>query len=113
MAILLVATVAQAADEKVNVTGTWNVEVTLDGMQGTPVFTLKQEGEKLTGTYKGQFGDADVTGTVKGADIEFTFLISGDNKVVYKGKVDKDTMKGDVNYADQAKGTWNGKKKKD
>src|SRR4051812_48433702 len=52
---------ARAADEKVNVTGTWKFEVDLSGNQGTPTFEFKQEGEKLTGKYKGQFGEADLT----------------------------------------------------
>ena len=40
---------------------------------GAPTFTFKQDGEKLTGHYAGTFGEADVTGTVKGADITFSF----------------------------------------
>ena len=35
--------------------------------------TFKQDGEKLTGHYSGQLGEADLTGTVKGQDIEFKF----------------------------------------
>ncbi len=107
----LAANAARGADDKVDVTGTWDVEIEVGGNQGTPVFTFKQEGEKLTGKYKGQLGEADVTGTVKGSDIEFSFETQG-AKIVYTGKIDKDTMKGAANYADQATGDWTAKRKK-
>jgi hypothetical protein len=95
--------------KKIDVTGTWNVEIELNGNSGTPTFTLKQEGEKLTGKYKGQFGEADVKGKVTGDEIEFSFEVQG-SEVKYKGKIDKDTMKGEADYAGQASGTWKGKK---
>ena len=93
-------------------TGTWDVEIEINGQTGTPVFTLKQDGDKLTGKYKGQFGEADVTGTVKGSDVEFAFEAQG-AKIVYTGTVEKDTMKGKADYAGQATGEWKAKKKAD
>lgn len=108
--LLLAIPAARAADDKVDISGTWAVEIEIAGQQGMPEFTLKQEGEKLTGKYKGQFGDADVTGTVKGKDVEFSFEAQG-AKITYKGTVDKDTMKGSADYAGQATGEWKAKKK--
>jgi hypothetical protein len=108
---LVSAGAALAADEKVDVTGVWNVEIEIGGQQGMPIFTFKQDGDKLTGKYKGMFGEADVTGKLKGNEIEFSFETQG-NKIVYTGTVDKDTMKGKANYADQATGEWTAKKKK-
>lgn len=101
-----------AADEKIDVTGTWEVEVDLGGNSGNPVFTFKQEGEKLTGKYKGQLGEADVTGKIKGKEIEFTFSTDA-GKAVYTGTVEKDTMKGKAKYGEELSGTFTGKKKKD
>src|SRR5262245_41946832 len=92
--VCVVAVQRSYADDKVNVAGKWEFEVEIAGQQGMPTFTFKQDGEKLTGRYKGQFGEADVKGTLKGNEIEFTFEIQG-GKVVYKGTVDKDSMKGD------------------
>jgi hypothetical protein len=106
----IATTAARGADDKIDVTGTWNFEVDIAGSQGMPVFKLKQDGEKLTGKYKGQFGEADVTGKIKGKEIEFSFEIQGGGKAVYTGEIDKETMKGKCNYADQAMGTWTGKK---
>jgi len=109
----MATTIVRSADDKVDVTGTWAVEVDLGGQQGTPTFTFKQDGEKLTGKYKGQFGETDLTGKIKGKEIEFSFEIQEGAKAVYTGTVDKDTMKGKANYADQAMGTWTGKKTPD
>lgn len=97
--------------KKIDVSGTWDVEIELGGQSGSPVFTLKQEGEKLSGKYKGQFGDANLKGTVTGNKIQFTFPIEGGD-VTYKGTIEKDTMKGEADYAGQASGTWSGKRKK-
>jgi hypothetical protein len=116
LAVVLVCGAASAApaaeEKKIDVTGTWKLEVDLGGNTGAPEFTFKQKGEKLTGKYKGQFGEADVTGTLKGNKIEFSFEIDM-GKVVYTGTVEKDgTLKGKVNYGDQLSGTWTGKKDK-
>ena len=62
-----------AAQAKVDVTGKWAFSVETSAGAGAPTFTFKQDGEKLTGHYTGTFGEADLTGTVKGADITFAF----------------------------------------
>jgi hypothetical protein len=105
-------TAALAADDKVDLTGTWEVTIEIGGQTGMPVFTFKQEGEKLTGKYKGQFGEAEVTGQVKGKDVEFAFEPQEGSKIVYKGTIDGDTMKGTADYAGQASGDWKAKRKK-
>src|SRR5262249_3632691 len=48
--------------EKVDVSGAWSVTVETEAGSGNPSFTFKQEGEKLSGKYKGAFGEADLTG---------------------------------------------------
>ncbi len=99
--------------QAVNVTGKWLLDVQTDAGSGTPTVTFKQEGDKLTGHYTGQLGDVDLTGTVKGNEITFSF--SGDAqgqqfKVTYTGTVDKDTMKGTLDLSGMATGTFTGKK---
>lgn len=101
---------ARAADDKIDITGIWNFEVDIAGTQGSPVITFKQDGEKLTGKYKGQFGEKDITGKVKGKEIEFSFEIQDDAKAVYTGTIEKETMKGKADYAGQAAGDWTAKK---
>jgi opacity protein-like surface antigen len=104
LSVFVLAAVAFAAD----VTGTWNATVDLGGGQGgTPSFVLKQDGEKLTGTYSGALGESPVTGTIKGNDITIDFGAGGNN-VHYAGKLDADgkTIKGTCDYAGQANGTF-------
>jgi hypothetical protein len=108
----LATTSASRADEKADVTGTWTFEVDLGGNQGTPTFTFKQAGEKLTGKYQGQFGEADVTGSVKGNHIKFAFEVEAGRKVVYTGTIEKDSMKGKADYGEVGSGTWTAKRKK-
>lgn len=108
---LLCAALIVTAQEKVNVTGTWVFAVETSGGSGSPTFTFKQEGETLTGKYSGQFGEADLKGTVKGDKIEFSFNAEGVGKITYSGTIEKDTMKGQVNLGDQASGTWTAKRK--
>src|SRR6267378_2121997 len=67
------AIAGQAA--KVDVTGKWLFAVETSAGSGTPTMTFKQEGEKLTGHYTGQLGEADLTGTVKGLDVSFKFSV--------------------------------------
>src|SRR6476661_4640018 len=97
-AVFAVATtLAQAGQAKVDVSGTWMFDVQTDAGAGSPTMTFKQDGEKLTGHYTGTFGEADLTGTVKGNDITFSFTVDAQGnslKETYTGTVDKDTMKG-------------------
>src|SRR5215471_474698 len=107
--VLLLAASAFAID----LTGTWNAKVELStGQSGSPTFVLKQDGEKLTGTYSGTLGNAPVTGTVKGDDVTLEFDVSG-TKVTYKGKIDSTgkKMEGTCDYGGQASGTFTATKK--
>jgi hypothetical protein len=101
-----------SSSEKIDVTGAWSVEVETSAGSGNPSFNLKQEGEKLSGRYKGAFGEFDVTGSLKGNQIEFSFKATGqvDGTVVYTGTTDGKTMKGKVNLAGVGEGTFTGKK---
>jgi hypothetical protein len=107
---LLTAAMALAAD----VTGSWSFAVETDVGSGTPAFTFKQSGEKITGNYRGQLGEAPLAGTVQGNKITFSFEISptGDKlTVVYTGTVEGDkAMKGSIDFGGQAKGTFTGTK---
>ena len=100
------ALLAAAAD----ISGKWSATVETDAGSGTPSFTFKQAGETLTGTYSGQLGDAPLTGTIKGDDIEFSFKAApqGDTVTIkYKGKLSSGTeMKGTVDLGGMATGTF-------
>lgn len=104
---LLAAVAAWAAD----LTGKWEATVETSAGSGSPSFVFKQEGEKLTGDYSGALGTAKLTGTVKGAAVEFSFKADagGESVVVeYKGTVEADgkTMKGAVKLGSFGEGTF-------
>lgn len=96
-----------------NLTGKWVLQVQTDAGSGTPTVTLEQNGDRLTGHYSGQLGEADLTGSVKGNDFTFSFAGEAQGqqfKVIYSGTVEKDTMKGTVDLGGLASGTFTGKK---
>ena len=97
-----------------NVTGEWTFTVQTDQGGGTPVITFKQDGEKLTGKYAGQLGNADLTGTLKGNAIHFTFTLDVQGQqapVTYEGTVEKNTMKGKLDIGGMVNGTFTATKK--
>ncbi len=105
---------SQVGAQGVNITGDWAFTVQTDQGGGTPAITFKQDGEKLTGKYNGQLGAADLTGTVKGSDVAFTFTIDVQGQqapVSYKGTVEKNTMKGTLDIGGMATGTFTATKK--
>jgi hypothetical protein len=99
-----------------DVTGTWEIQVTTSTISASPTMMLKQDGEKISGQYHSQqYGDFPLTGTLKDGTIELTFVmaIEGNNiNVAYSGTLDKDGMKGTVNYGDLMDGTFTGTRKK-
>jgi hypothetical protein len=93
------------------VTGTWNMAVETSAGSGTPVFVLRQEGDTLiSGTYKGQFGEAPVKGTIKNNKIDLKFSAS-DMAIEYTGTVDGNSVKGKVVFGTMGEGTFTGTRK--
>jgi hypothetical protein len=97
-----------------DVSGSWAFTVETPAGSGTPTMTFKQDGEKLTGQYVGLLGEAPLSGTIKGAAIEFTIDVSVEGNAVrirYAGSADKASMKGTVKLGDIAEGTFTAAKK--
>src|ERR1700722_12272758 len=103
-----------AADR--DISGAWEFNVETAAGSGTPSFVFVQDGEKLTGTYSGLLGKADLTGTVKGdqIDFKFPFTYSGQSGVChYTGTIQSDTqMKGKMDVGDLGDGEWTATKQK-
>ena len=99
---------AQAAH---HVNGTWVLTVDLGGQGGDATFELEETDGKLTGTYSGAVGSADVTGTVNGNEVEFSFESGQAGKVTYKGTVEGDSMEGTCSYGQLGEGTFKGTRK--
>jgi hypothetical protein len=114
IAVLALLASAHISAQATDVTGDWTFTVQTDQGGGTPTITFKQDGEKLTGKYVGQLGSADLTGTVKGNAIKFTFTIDAQGTpapVTYDGTVEKNTMKGKLDIGGMINGTFTATKK--
>jgi hypothetical protein len=114
--LLCVTLLASAAvfPQEASVSGTW--DITLETGQGTatPSVTFEQKGETLTGTYKGRLGESKVTGTLKGREIRFSVSLTFQDQpitVTYTGTVEKETMKGKVQFGEQRSASWSAKKR--
>jgi hypothetical protein len=110
LAILVLSLVAVLVSaEPANVAGKWNISLELESITGHPVVLLKQDGEKLTGTYEGRYGQSELKGSIKEKDIEFTVTLVAEGmqtQGVFAGKVNGDTMSGNVSFEGAGDGTW-------
>jgi hypothetical protein len=112
LATLILTSPIFAADAA-KVAGQWNLTLQTANGPANPTATFKQDGETLTGTYKGRFGESPLKGTIKGNDITFSTTISPQGQeiqIVYSGTVDGDSMKGKVKFGDMGEGEFTGKK---
>lgn len=110
--VISLAATSAKAQKHANVNGTWKMKVETSVGSGSPVFDLKHATDStLTGTYRGQLGEAPVKGTVKAKAIHLEFNVSG-NLVEYDGAVDQDSMKGTVKLGSMGSGTFTGTRSK-
>jgi hypothetical protein len=92
-----------------DVSGSWALIVKTPGGSGTPLLLLTQAGEFLSGEYRGRFGNAPITGTVKGDDIELQYSVDAQAQplvVRYTGKVSDRTMSGKIWLGAFGEGTF-------
>ena len=111
-AFLLAASLTVGA-QSTNVSGNWKLTFETPNGAANPSLVLKQEGEKLTGTYKGRFGEFPLEGAVKGKEIKFTVKVNAQGQeflLEYAGAVEGDTMKGKVKFGDMGEADFSGKK---
>ena len=94
-------------------TGTWAIEAQHSAGTSTPTVVITQSGEKLSGKYKSTYGEADLVGSIKGADFTFTVELGTEQKVkvVYVGTLSGDTIKGSLSLGEMGEGTFVGKRK--
>jgi hypothetical protein len=83
----------------------------------TATYVLKQDGEKITGTYHGLHGPADVTGTIKANDVTLSVTVQSLTAVTahFSGKVTSATKMSGTVTGTQSSGEpmpWSAEKKK-
>jgi hypothetical protein len=107
---------AAVAAQKIDLSGEWVFDVQTEAGGGSPTFVFKQDGEKLTGKYKGLFGEADLTGTVSGKTMKFSFSADAQGTAVtitYQGDIESNAaIKGTVDLGGLGAGTFTGKRAK-
>ena len=97
---MLCALVSRAA---ANASGDWKWSITTqNGDTFESTAKLKQDGEKLTGTINGRFGEAEITeGAVKADEIKFQVKRERDGQsfvINYRGKLAADSIKGKIEF---------------
>jgi hypothetical protein len=84
-----------------DVAGSW--ELNINGPQGpiTATATLKQDGDKVTGTFSGPQGDVETSGTVKGNALSLAFSVNtpqGALNITLNGEVTGTAIKGVLDF---------------
>src|SRR5262249_39661115 len=98
LALLVVAFSAMPAYAAADVSGMWDVDGNVYGNQVTYTFTVKQEGDKLTGSAKfvGQDKETPVTGMVADKQVTWQFDVPYQGQtytLVYTATLASDTAK--------------------
>ncbi len=105
---------ATSASDKTDISGAWSFQVDSSAGSGSPTFTFKQDGEKLTGQYKGAFGEAPLTGTLKDKKVDFVIKVEAQGQqmtITYTGTVEKDgSMKGTAELGEFGSAKWTAKR---
>ena len=99
--VLLAALTVAAADR--TITGTWKITINVAGETHEATCTFQQDGEKITGTCKGESGEGALTGQIQADKITWQHQVpyNGDTlTLTYTGAFSSDTeIKGDINVA--------------
>jgi hypothetical protein len=98
--VVFVMTTFTASAADTNAAGTW--KWSLAGQTGETTLKLKQDGEKLSGSYTNQFGAAEIKeGSMKNDDVTFKVQreFNGQSFVIkYSGKLDGDKITGKCEF---------------
>jgi hypothetical protein len=101
----------------VNIAGNWSMTLEMQMGTGTPTLVLKQDAEKITGSYTGRYGTFALEGTIKERTIVFSFAMAAEGESVvmtFTGEVaaDAQTMKGTAILGEMGEATWSAKRDK-
>ena len=97
------------AEEPVRVAGRWDITIQFVHGEGNYTVFFEQTGEKLNGTYRGQFTEGTLDGTVQGNAIRFRghLKMEGTQLIYsYAGTVEGDQMRGSVELDEYGEAQW-------
>jgi Holliday junction resolvase len=116
VAVALVVTGAAAAAAQkpadiVALSGKWLMTLEMEVGTSSPLLMLKQEADKLTGTYTGRYGEYPLTGKVEGRKVEFVVKINAEGTetvMSFAGELtEKDgILRGSANLGGMGDATW-------
>ncbi len=100
-----------------NIAGKWTMTLEMSMGTATPTLELKQDGEKITGTYTGRYGTFPLQGTLSGTAIVISVTMTAEGESVemtFSGEVTAgaQTMKGNASLGGMGEATWSAKKDK-
>lgn len=113
LGLMMIAGTLSGFGQKADVAGEWDGSLNTPGGARPVKLIFKVDGEKLTGTAKRSSGDVPLTGTVKGADISFSYTVNyngNDLTLLFTGKVSGDSISGTVSFGGNAEDTWSAKR---
>lgn len=116
-AALFVTSTALYAAVAHDLTGRWTLAVVTDNGTGYPVLDLKQDGDKITGSYTSNaMGSRTIQGSVRGDTLSFALSASGMGEGVvltYTAHiVTPDSLNGFVDFAGQGGANFTGRREK-
>jgi hypothetical protein len=103
LTVMLLIVSVRAADAPANVAGKWNVTVTSGTDNASQTIDLQQDGNKISGTFKGPRQSGPLEGTVDGNNIKFH--VKTRVPLDYTGTVNGDSMKGTMSGRGKS-GDW-------
>jgi hypothetical protein len=107
--VLVVLLAASFAAAQAGVSGKWKLNFQTDQGAVDADLTLKQDGEKVTGTLSSPQGDAPLEGTYKGGKLVLSLSVDAGGQaltITFDGALEKDTLKGNVDFGGFGSATW-------
>jgi len=107
LAVVLLA--ASFAAAQAGVTGKWKLNFQTEQGAVDADMTLKQDGEKVTGTLDSPQGQAPLEGTYKGGKLVLSLSVDAGGQaltITFDGALEKDTLKGNVDFGGFGSATW-------
>lgn len=107
--VLVVLLAASFAAAQAGVSGTWKLNFQTDQGAVDADLTLKQDGEKVTGSLNSPQGEAPLEGTFKGGKLVLSMSVDAGGQaltITFDGALEKDTLKGNVDFGGFGSATW-------
>jgi hypothetical protein len=111
---LMLAGSFQTLAQAKSIAGEWDAAMSTPGGVRNFKIVFTVDGEKLTGTVKRAAGDVPLTGTIKGKDVAFTYVVRyGENDLMISmtGTLDGDDIAGTVSFGESGQqDQWSAKR---